>query len=156
DLDGFKEVNDTLGHTTGDFLLMKVAGRLRSAVAGVAPEALACRLGGDEFVIVVPDCASPLTMARVISRVLASLSQPFVVGEHVLSISASAGIAIAPMHGSDVDELLSNADLALYLAKKSGGRVYRYFTPSLRTSAQSRRALARELHHAFANDEFEL
>jgi diguanylate cyclase (GGDEF)-like protein/PAS domain S-box-containing protein len=156
DLDGFKEVNDTLGHSTGDRLLMLVAFRLKTAVAGRAPEALSCRLGGDEFVVVVPDCASPLTMAEIISEVLASLSQPFVVGEHVLPLGASAGIAIAPMHGSDVDELLSNADLALYLAKKGGGRVYRYFTPSLRASAQSRRALARELHHAFANDEFEL
>ena len=156
DLDGFKEVNDTLGHSTGDRLLMLVAFRLKTAVAGRAPEALACRLGGDEFVIVVPDCASPLTMAEIISEVLTSLSQPFVVGDHVLPLGASAGIAIAPMHGSDVDELLSNADLALYLAKKGGGRVYRYFTPSLRASAQSRRALARELHHAFANDEFEL
>jgi diguanylate cyclase (GGDEF)-like protein/PAS domain S-box-containing protein len=156
DLDGFKEVNDTLGHSTGDRLLKLAAYRLKTAVAGRAPEALACRLGGDEFVIVVPDCASPLTMAEIISEVLTSLSQPFVVGEHVLPLGASAGIAIAPMHGSDVDELLSNADLALYLAKKGGGRVYRYFTPSLRASAQSRRALARELHHAFANDEFEL
>ena len=156
DLDGFKEVNDTLGHSTGDRLLMLVAYRLKTAVAGRAPEAMSCRLGGDEFVVVVPDCASPLTMAEIISEVLTSLSQPFVVGEHVLPLGASAGIAIAPMHGSDVDELLSNADLALYLAKKGGGRVYRYFTPSLRASAQSRRALARELHHAFANDEFEL
>jgi diguanylate cyclase (GGDEF)-like protein/PAS domain S-box-containing protein len=156
DLDGFKEVNDTLGHLTGDRLLMLVAFRLKTAVAGRAPEALACRLGGDEFVVVVPDCASPLRMAEIISEVLTSLSQPFVVGEHVLPLGASAGVAIAPMHGSDVDELLSNADLALYLAKKGGGRVYRYFTPSLRASAQSRRALARELHHAFANDEFEL
>jgi diguanylate cyclase (GGDEF)-like protein/PAS domain S-box-containing protein len=156
DLDGFKEVNDTLGHSTGDRLLKLVAYRLKTAVAGRVPEAMACRLGGDEFVVVVPDCASPLTMAEIISEVLTSLSQPFVVGEHVLPLGASAGIAIAPMHGSDVDELLSNADLALYLAKKGGGRVYRYFTPSLRASAQSRRALARELHHAFANDEFEL
>jgi diguanylate cyclase (GGDEF)-like protein/PAS domain S-box-containing protein len=156
DLDGFKEVNDTLGHSTGDRLLKLVAYRLKTAVAGRAPEAMSCRLGGDEFVVVVPDCASPLTMAEIISEVLTSLSQPFVVGEHVLPLGASAGIAIAPMHGSDVDELLSNADLALYLAKKGGGRVYRYFTPSLRASAQSRRALARELHHAFANDEFEL
>jgi diguanylate cyclase (GGDEF)-like protein/PAS domain S-box-containing protein len=156
DLDGFKEVNDTLGHSTGDRLLKLVAYRLKTAVAGRAPGALAYRLGGDEFVVVVPDCASPLTMAEIISEVLTSLSQPFVVGEHVLTLGASAGIAIAPMHGSDVDELLSNADLALYLAKKAGGRVYRYFTPSLRASAQSRRALARELHHAFANDEFEL
>jgi diguanylate cyclase (GGDEF)-like protein/PAS domain S-box-containing protein len=156
DLDGFKEVNDTLGHSTGDRLLIQVAGRLRSAVAGREEEALACRLGGDEFVVVVPDCGSPLTMAEIVSGALTSLSQPYLIGEHVLHLGASAGIAIAPMHGSDVDELLSNADLALYLAKKGGGRVYRYFTPSLRASTQSRRALARELNHAFTNEEFEL
>jgi diguanylate cyclase (GGDEF)-like protein/PAS domain S-box-containing protein len=156
DLDGFKEVNDTLGHSTGDRLLMQVAGRLRSAVAARAPEALACRLGGDEFVVIVPDCGSPLTISEVISEVLKSLSQPYMIGEHVCHLGASAGIAIAPMHGADTDELLSNADLALYLAKKGGGGIYRYFTPSLRATTQSRRALARELHSAFANGEFEL
>ena len=83
-------------------------------------------------------------MSKIISEVLARLSQPFVVGDHFLHLGASAGIAMAPMHGSDFDELLSNADLALYLAKKGGGRAYKYFTPSLRVSAQSRRALAKE------------
>ena len=156
DLDGFKEVNDTLGHSTGDRLLVQVAGRLRSAVAARAPEALACRLGGDEFIVIVPDCGSPLTMSEIISEVLTSLSRPYMIGEHVLHLGASAGIATAPMHGADTDELLSNADLALYLAKKGGGNVYRYFTPSLRATTQSRRTLARELHHAFANQEFEL
>jgi diguanylate cyclase (GGDEF)-like protein/PAS domain S-box-containing protein len=156
DLDGFKEVNDTLGHSTGDRLLMQVAGRLRSAVAIRAPEALACRLGGDEFVVIVPDCGSPQKMSDIISEVLAGLSQPFAVGDHIAHLGASAGIAIAPMHGSDFDELLSNADLALYLAKSIGGRVYRYFTPSLRMRAQSRRALIKELHQAFASKEFEL
>jgi len=156
DLDGFKEVNDTLGHSTGDLLLMQVASRLRSAVSRLAPEALACRLGGDEFIVIVPDCGTPPTMSEIISEVLASLSQPFVVGDHFLHLGASAGIAMAPMHGSDFDELLSNADLALYLAKKGGGQVYKFFTPSLRVSAQSRRALAKELHQAFANGEFEL
>ena len=156
DLDGFKEVNDTLGHSTGDLLLMQVASRLRSAVSRLAPEALACRLGGDEFIVIVPDCGSPLTMSEIISEVLASLSQPFVVGDHFLHLGASAGIAMAPMHGSDFDELLSNADLALYLAKKGGGRVYKYFTPALRVNVQSRRVLAKELHQAFSNGEFEL
>ena len=156
DLDGFKEVNDTLGHSTGDLLLMQVASRLRSVVSHWAPEALACRLGGDEFIVIVPDCGSPLTMSEIISEALARLSQPFVVGDHFLHLGASAGIAMAPMHGSDFDELLSNADLALYLAKKGGGRAYKYFTPSLRVSAQSRRALAKELHQAFSNGEFEL
>ena len=156
DLDGFKDVNDTLGHSTGDRLLIEVAGRLKAAVASRAPDALACRLGGDEFVIVVPDCGSPLLIAEVVGEVLTRLSQTYAVGEHVLQLGGSAGIAIAPLHGAGVDELLSNADLALYQAKKSGGRVYRFFTPSLRANAQSRRVLDSQLRHAFANDEFEL
>ena len=156
DLDGFKDVNDTLGHSTGDVLLIEVAGRLKAAVASRTPDALACRLGGDEFVIVVPDCGSALQIAEVVGEVLTRLSQAYSVGEHVLHLGASAGIAIAPLHGSSVNELLSNADLALYQAKKSGGRVYRFFTSSLRANAQSRRVLDSELRHAFANDEFEL
>jgi diguanylate cyclase (GGDEF)-like protein/PAS domain S-box-containing protein len=156
DLDGFKDVNDTLGHSTGDRLLIEVAARLKAAVASRAPDALACRLGGDEFVIVVPDCGSPLLIAEVVGEALTRLSQTYVIGEHVLQLGASAGIAIGPRHGSGVDELLSSADLALYQAKKSGGRAYRFFTPALRANAQSRRVLDSELRHAFANGEFEL
>ncbi len=156
DLDGFKEVNDTLGHSTGDRLLIEVAGRLKAAVASRAPDALACRLGGDEFVIVVPDCGSPLVIAEVVGDALARLSEPYAVSDHVLQLGGSAGIAIAPLHGVGVDELLSNADLALYRAKKSGGRAYRFFTPSLRANAQSRRLLDSQLRQAFANDDFEL
>jgi diguanylate cyclase (GGDEF)-like protein/PAS domain S-box-containing protein len=156
DLDGFKEVNDAHGHLTGDRFLMEIANQLKDAVASCAPQALACRLGGDEFVVVVPDCSSPLIMSEIVGSVLTRLSQTHMIGDHALHLSASAGIAIAPLHGTSVDELLSNADLALYQAKKGGGRGYRCFTPSLRAIAQSRRALARELHHAFANDEFEL
>ena len=135
---------------------MEVAGRLKAAVANRAPDALACRLGGDEFVIVVPDCGSPLLIGEVASEVLTRLSETYTIGEHVLRLGASAGIAIAPLHGSGVDELLSNADLALYQAKKSGGGVYRFFTPALRSNAQSQRVLDSELRHAFANGEFEL
>ena len=156
DLDGFKDVNDTLGHSTGDRLLIEVACRLKSAVASRAPDALACRLGGDEFVIVFPDCGSPLLVAEVVDEVLTRLSQPFAVSEQALQLGGSAGIAIAPLHGSGVDELLSNADLALYRAKKSGGHAYRFFSPSLRAHAQSRRVLDSQLRDAFANGEFEL
>jgi diguanylate cyclase (GGDEF)-like protein len=156
DLDGFKDVNDTLGHSTGDRLLVEVAGRLKEAVASRAPDALACRLGGDEFVIVVPDCGFPLFIAEAVGEVLTRLSQAYTIGDHALQVGASAGIAIAPLHGCGVDELLSNADLALYQAKKSGGHVYRFFTPGMRANAQSRRVLDSELRHAFANGEFEL
>jgi diguanylate cyclase (GGDEF)-like protein/PAS domain S-box-containing protein len=156
DLDGFKDVNDTLGHATGDRLLIEVAGRLQAAIASCAPDALVCRLGGDEFVIVIPDCGSPLHAAEVVSEVLARVSQPYAIGDHALQLGASAGIAIAPLHGSSITDLLSNADLALYQAKKSGGRVHRFFTPALRTHAQSRRLLDLELRRAFAHEEFEL
>jgi predicted signal transduction protein with EAL and GGDEF domain len=115
-----------------------------------------CRLGGDEFVIVIPDCGSPLHVAEVVSEVLAKLCESYTIGEHVLQVGASAGIAIAPLHGSAINDLLSNADLALYQAKKGGGHGYRFFTPALRTHAQSRRLLDLELRRAFANDEFEL
>jgi diguanylate cyclase (GGDEF)-like protein/PAS domain S-box-containing protein len=156
DLDGFKEVNDTLGHLTGDRLLMEVANRLKAAVASCAREALACRLGGDEFIVVLPDCSSPLIMSEIVDAVLTRLSQTYVIGDHVLHLSASAGIAIAPLHGTSVDELLSNADIALYQAKKGGGRAYSFFTSSMGASAKSRRTLVRELCDAFARGEFEL
>src|SRR5262249_50771578 len=103
-----------------------------------------------EFVIVMPDCGSPLHVAEGVSEVLAKLSEPYTIAEHVLQVGASAGIAIAPLHGSAISDILSNADLALYQAKKSGGHGYRFFTPALRTHAQSRRLLDLELRRAFA------
>ena len=156
DLDGFKDVNDTLGHSTGDRLLVEVARRLETVSRSRTPEALVFRLGGDEFVAILPGCGDPLLVCSIIGEMLARLADPFDVAEHVLHIGASAGLAVAPLHGASVDELLSNADLALYQAKKDGGRVYRFFAPTLRAQAQSRRGLDAELRRAFANGEFEL
>jgi diguanylate cyclase (GGDEF)-like protein/PAS domain S-box-containing protein len=156
DLDGFKDVNDTLGHSTGDRLLIEVARRLDQVARGSGVEALVFRLGGDEFVAILPDCGEPLTVGEVIGEMLARLAEPFEVAEHVLHIGASAGLAIAPLHGASVDDLLSNADLALYQTKKEGGGSYRFFAPTLRAQAQSRRGLDAELRRAFANGDFEL
>jgi len=156
DLDGFKDVNDTLGHSTGDRLLIEVARRLETVARTRTPEALVFRLGGDEFVAILPGCGDPLVVCDIVGEMLARLADPFDVAEHVLHIGASAGLAVAPLHGATVDELLSNADLALYQAKKEGGRVYRFFAPTLRAQAQSRRGLDAELRRAFANGEFEL
>jgi diguanylate cyclase (GGDEF)-like protein/PAS domain S-box-containing protein len=153
DLDGFKDVNDTDGHSTGDELLVEVARRL-NRVAGEAGRVY--RLGGDEFVVVVPDCGDPRRITTLVESMLAQLADPFEVNEHVLHIGGSAGIAIAPQDGSSVDELIANADLALYKAKSDGGHTYRLFVPVLRAQAQSRRGLQVELRRAFAENEFEL
>jgi len=153
DLDGFKDVNDTLGHSVGDHLLIEVGQRLTDVLAG---RGQVCRLGGDEFVVIVPNCGDPRTMAEIVDAMLRRLAEPFDINDHVVHLAGSAGIAIAPTHGTTVDELIANADLALYDAKSSGGRVHRFFMPVLRAQAQARRGLAVELRHAFDDKEFEL
>jgi diguanylate cyclase (GGDEF)-like protein/PAS domain S-box-containing protein len=153
DLDGFKDVNDTLGHSTGDQLLIEVGERL-TEVAG--PARSVCRLGGDEFVVIVPESGDPLTVGPVVHAMLKRLSQPFKINDHTLHIGGSAGIAIGPADGANVDELIANADLALYQAKSEGGRTYRFFLPVLRAQAQARRRLDLDLRRAFAEHEFEL
>jgi diguanylate cyclase (GGDEF)-like protein/PAS domain S-box-containing protein len=155
DLDGFKDVNDTLGHSTGDKLLIEVGQRLSSVTHPQHPPRV-CRLGGDEFVAIIPNCGDPRVAAEVVGTMLERLAEPYEINEHVLHLSGSAGIAIAPNDGQTVDELIANADLALYQAKKSGGGIYRFFIPTLRAKAQSRRALDIELRRAFTNGEFEL
>ena len=153
DLDGFKDVNDTDGHSTGDQLLVEVARRLNS-VAGEAGRVY--RLGGDEFVVVVPGCGDPRLISELVESMLRHLAEPFEINEHVLHIGGSAGIAISPRDGTSVDELIANADLALYKAKSVGGHTYRLFVPVLRAHAQTRRGLQVELRRAFAENEFEL
>jgi diguanylate cyclase (GGDEF)-like protein/PAS domain S-box-containing protein len=153
DLDGFKDVNDTDGHSTGDQLLVEVARRLNHAAGGAGR---VYRLGGDEFVVIVPDCGDPRRISAIVESMLRQLAEPFEMNEHVLHIGGSAGIAIAPQDGTSVDELIANADLALYKAKSDGGHAYRLFVPVLRAQAQSRRGLQAELRRAFDENEFEL
>jgi diguanylate cyclase (GGDEF)-like protein len=152
DLDGFKDVNDTLGHPVGDKLLQKVARRLASASNGTR----LYRLGGDEFVLILENCGDPLVATGLVEETLKQLSAQFTVDGHQLFIAASAGIAIAPENGSNVDDLMANADLALYDAKANGGRSYRLYVPTLRARAEGRRALETELRRACANQEFVL
>jgi diguanylate cyclase (GGDEF)-like protein/PAS domain S-box-containing protein len=153
DLDGFKDVNDTDGHSTGDQLLVEVARRLNGVASGAGR---VYRLGGDEFVVVIPDCGDPRPITELVEAMLGQLAEPFEVNEHVLHIGGSAGIAVAPQDGASVDELIANADLALYKAKSDGGHTYRLFVPVLRAQAQTRRGLQVELRRAFAQNEFEL
>jgi diguanylate cyclase (GGDEF)-like protein/PAS domain S-box-containing protein len=153
DLDGFKDVNDTLGHSTGDQLLVEVGHRL-SEVTG--SQGSVCRLGGDEFVVILPGCGDPLVIGELIGLMLKRLAEPFKINDHVLHVGGSAGVAIAPNDGANVDELIANADLALYQAKSEGGRNYRFYLPVLRAQAQARRSLDLELRRAFAENEFDL
>src|SRR5262249_19304463 len=152
-LDGFKDVNDTLGHSTGDKLLVEVGHRL-SEVA--ADRGLVCRLGGDEFVVVLAGCGDPRVAAEVAEAMLRRLADPYTVNDHVLHLGGSAGVAIGPNDGASGDELIANADLALYQAKSHGGRGCRVYLPVLRAQAQARRGLEADLRRAFAAHEFEL
>ena len=117
DLDGFKQVNDTLGHAAGDILLKKVAERL---VATVREEDTVARQGGDEFIIALWQVSGADYAATVASKVIKALSQSYDIESHAVSITASAGVAIYPDHGKDADMLLKSADLALYEAKGAG------------------------------------
>ena len=156
DLDGFKDVNDTLGHTIGDELLIEVGERLMKVAQDHDQLSRMRRLGGDEFVAVFPNCGDPRRIDEIVASMLNRLAEPFHINDHVLHLGASSGIAIAPNDGSSVDELIGNADLALYQAKSGGGRTHRFFLPVLRAQAQARRDLDLELRRAFAEDEFEI
>ncbi len=122
DLDGFKEVNNTLGHSAGDALLKMVAARL---VATVRQEDTVARLGGDEFLIVLSQPSSTNGAGKVAAKVIAALSQPYRIEGRTVSITGSAGIGIYPGHGEDGDTLIKSADVALYEAKRAGKNGYR-------------------------------
>jgi two-component system cell cycle response regulator len=122
DLDGFKQINDTLGHDAGDVLLKMVAGRL---VATVREEDTVARLGGDEFIIALWHISGIAYAATVALKVIKAVSQPYDIEGHTVSITASAGVGIYPVHGEDADTLMKSADLALYEAKRAGKNVYR-------------------------------
>jgi diguanylate cyclase (GGDEF)-like protein len=122
DLDGFKQVNNTLGHAAGDDLLKMAAGRL---LASVREEDTVARLGGDEFFIGLWHLAGADDAATAASRVIEAVSQPYDIEGNAVRITASAGIGIYPFHGEDADTLMRSADLALYETKRAGKNAYR-------------------------------
>ncbi len=122
DLDGFKQVNDTLGHGAGDALLKTVAGRLTSTVR---EEDTVARLGGDEFVIALPHIRSAGDAATMAMKVIDAVSQPYDIEGQAVCMTTSAGIGIYPAHGEDVESLMKSADMALYEAKRAGKNGYR-------------------------------
>lgn len=154
DLDLFKIVNDSLGHPVGDALLKVVAARL---LACTRETDTVVRLGGDEFAILATaDEHQHEAAIATANRMLAAISTPFELEGNVLNIGTSIGIALAPAHGMNVEQIVKNADLALYKAKAEGRDAYRFFEASMGLEAITRRAHQSELRSALANDEFVL
>ena len=153
DLDRFKVVNDTLGHSAGDELLRVVAQRLSDGVRGGD---VVARFGGDEFVVACDHTGSVLEVAALAERLIDALAQPIVVDGRELFVSASVGIVVADALGADADSLLRDADVAMYRAKESGGNRYEIFDAELRASVVRRLTVEHELRGAVADGQLEL
>ncbi|WP_417611936.1 EAL domain-containing protein [Parasphingorhabdus sp.] len=153
DLDRFKQVNDTLGHPIGDALLKQVAERL-SKVVGQTGEV--GRLGGDEFQIILLDCEDRGVLGELATKIISSISQPYLVSGNRCIIGASVGIAISPFDGLSGEEIVKSADLALYEAKGNGRGRFRFYSKDLQQSAEERRELAEDLDSAIVKGEMEL
>ena len=153
DLDHFKSVNDSLGHPVGDELLKCVAEK----IVGCLKENDVCaRLGGDEFAVILSAISIPADAANFVARIHGVLRSAFDVGGHQLFADASIGIALSPVDGVDPDQLLKNADLAMYSAKADGRGTARFFVPEMDARVTSRRALESDLREAAHRREFEL
>jgi diguanylate cyclase (GGDEF)-like protein len=153
DLDNFKSINDTLGHQVGDALLQTVATRLEECVRSTD---LVARLGGDEFVIVQTELEDPTDAANLATRVREAILDSCEIANHNIVVDASIGIAISPDDGARPDELIKNADLALFGAKASGRGTYRFFEQAMDQRMLERHELELELRKALINGEFEV
>src|SRR5450631_3437995 len=153
DIDEFKSVNDTLGHSVGDELLKGVADRLRGCLRETD---VVARLGGDEFAIIQTALKQPSDATELVTRVYEAIRAPFECAGHLLTTDASIGIALAPGDGTNLDQLLKSADLAMYGAKADGRRTYRFFEPEMDARVKARRTLELDIRQAIADGAFEL
>src|SRR3954466_13411702 len=153
DIDEFKSVNDALGHPIGDELLMGVADRLRGCLKG---SDVAARLGGDEFAVIQAAIKSPSETTELVDRIHSAIRHPFDSAGNLLTSDSSIGIARASGEGLDLDQLLRNADLALYGAKGDGRRTYRFFESGMDARAKARRDLELELRQAIGDNGLEV
>ncbi len=153
DLDRFKNVNDNLGHSVGDELLTFVGRRL---VSSVRAGDTVCRMGGDEFTLLLPNVGGPDDAMAVAQKILDGFRTPFALGLHEVFISPSVGIAMYPQDGIDVDELLKNADMAMYRAKDQGRNTYQLFSRAMNDEAFERFALESNLHRAIERGELDV
>jgi diguanylate cyclase (GGDEF)-like protein/PAS domain S-box-containing protein len=153
DIDEFKGINDSLGHHVGDELLKTLATRIRGCIK---PGDLIARLGGDEFAVIQTAIGSIAEVEDFVRRVYDAIRQPCQCLGHQLSTDASIGIALAPRDGTELDQLIKHADLAMYAAKAGGRRIYRFFEPAMDASAKARLIMEQDLRQALAGGGFEL
>lgn len=153
DIDNFKLINDTYGHPWGDKLLINISGKL---VALVCSAGMVARLGGDEIIIFLPNIDNAGEIITYADKVMRLLEQPIVVNEHAFHITASAGIAYYPEHGNNIDELLRNADTAMYSAKNSGKRTYRMFDKSMHDAVVEKTQMEARLRQTLERRELRL
>jgi len=153
DIDEFKGINDSLGHHVGDELLKAVATRLRSCIRETD---LIARLGGDEFAVIQTAVGNTHDITEFVTRIHEAIRQPYRCLGHQLSTDASIGIALAPQDGTDLDQLIKNADLAMYGAKADGRRTYRFFEPAMDACAKARLTMEQDLRQALADGGFEI
>jgi diguanylate cyclase (GGDEF)-like protein/PAS domain S-box-containing protein len=153
DIDEFKGINDSLGHHVGDELLKTVAARIRGCLKETD---LIARLGGDEFAVIQTAVGCTDDVAEFVTRIHEVIRQPYQCLGHQLSTDASIGIALAPQDGTELDQLIKNADLAMYAAKAGGRRTHRFFEPDMHASAKARLTMELDLRQAMNDGGFEL
>lgn len=153
DLDGFKLINDNLGHSAGDRLLQLLAERIRH---NLRPDDLAIRLGGDEFLVLIPALEQPSPLIELAEQLRLSLHQPVELGPEQVTVSASIGIALYPEHGQTADTLISAADNAMHEAKSQGRNGYQFYTSALAEQMRERMTLEQGLVKAIAQQQFRL
>jgi len=153
DLDHFKDINDSLGRPVGDRLLVKTAGRIKQCVQDSDTVA---RMGGDEFVVMLPRLTSTIDGEKVAEEIINSLAEPYSIDDETIYVQASIGIAFCPEDASEVDQLISNADQAMYASKMAGRNRISYFTRSLLEEAKNRLRLLNDMRSAIVNQQFEL
>jgi len=153
DLDGFKHVNDSLGHPIGDKLLQSVARRL---VASVRDSDTVSRQGGDEFIVLLSEVGRPEDAAVTARRMLQSVGDPHPIDQHDLHITASIGVSVYPDDGLDAETLIKNADTAMYQAKENGRQSYQFFEPAMNHRAVERQSIEESLRRALEREEFAL
>jgi len=153
DLDAFKIVNDSYSHAIGDRLLVKVAERIRRQLSDAD---VAGRIGGDEFTVLISRLSLREDARAIVNRLLVSLSEPLVLDDYEIVLSASIGVAGYPLDGADAATLIANADAAMYTAKTEERNAFRFYTPMMHADTRRRLQLATELRQALARDEFRL
>jgi diguanylate cyclase (GGDEF)-like protein len=151
DLDEFKSINDSLGHDMGDVLLKEATQRLLTCVRETDTVS---RLGGDEFTVILIGVDDPHSVERVAQLILGTLAEPYCLNDNLAHVTASIGITLYPDDGDTVDELLKNADQAMYAAKNLGRNRYHYFTQSMQEAVQIRMRIANDLRGALAGKQF--